>query len=187
MKVIQQISTMASNRGVDKLHSQMKDLSRSGMGLPITTVALRGYLTICINTMWGVGQLLTTAVLRALLSRKDEWSYRTPFSLQWIWSVPLIIVIALAPESPRWLVRKDRYNEARKSLRRLAFAPSDAELDNAIAMLRHSDDIEKELVTGTSYLDCFKGINLRKSEIACRMGHSSSIRSFAHGVFGLLL
>lgn len=138
--------------------------------------------------MWGAWQLLATAVLRALLSRKDEWSYRTPFSLQWIWPAPLIIGIAFVPESPWWLVRKDRYNEARKSLRRLAFAPSDAELDNAIAMLRHSDDIKKELVAGTSYLDCFKGINLRKTEnCMCRMGHSSSIRSFAHGVFGLLL
>ena len=155
----------------------MKDLSRSGMGLPITTVALRGYLTTYINMMWGVGQLLATAVLRALLSRKDEWSYRTPFSLQLIWPVPLIIGIAFVPESPWWLVQEDRYNEASKSLRRLALAPSDAELDNAIAMLRHSDDIEKELVDGTSYLDCFNGINLRKSEIAC----------FAHGVFCLLL
>ncbi|KUL89273.1 hypothetical protein ZTR_03737 [Talaromyces verruculosus] len=132
----------------------MKVLSHSGMGLPITTIALRGYLTTCINMMWGVGQLLATAVLRALLS-----------------------CIAFAPESPWRLVQEDRYNEARKSLRRLDFAPSDAELDNAIAMLRHGDDIDKELVAGTSYLDCFKGINLRKSEIAC----------FAHGVFGLLL
>lgn len=52
-------------------------------------------------------------------------------------------------------------------MRRLASAPSDAELDNTIAMLRHSDEIEKELVAGTSYLDCFKGSNLRRTEIAC--------------------
>jgi SP family general alpha glucoside:H+ symporter-like MFS transporter len=133
----------------------------------VCPVALRGYLTTYVNMMWGVGQLLATGVLRALLSRKDEWSYKIPFALQWIWPVPLIIGIAFAPESPWWLVRKERYDEARRSLRRLTSAPSDAELDNTIAMLRHSDEIEKELVAGTSYLDCFKGINLRRTEIAC--------------------
>ncbi|RAO72411.1 uncharacterized protein BHQ10_008423 [Talaromyces amestolkiae] len=133
----------------------------------VCPVALRGYLTTYVNMMWGVGQLLATGVLRALLSRKDEWSYRIPFALQWIWPVPLIVGIAFAPESPWWLVRKERYEEARKSLRRLTSAPSDSELDNTIAMLRHSDEIEKELVAGTSYLDCFRGINLRRTEIAC--------------------
>lgn len=133
----------------------------------VCPVALRGYLTTYVNMMWGVGQLLASGVLRALLSRSDEWSYRIPFALQWIWPVPLIVGITFAPESPWWLVRKERYDEARNSLRRLTSAPSDAELDNTIAMLRHSDEIEKELVAGTSYVDCFKGINLRRTEIAC--------------------
>jgi SP family general alpha glucoside:H+ symporter-like MFS transporter len=64
-------------------------------------------------------------------------------------------------------VRKERFEDARKSLRRLTFAPSDSEIDNTIAMLRHSDAIEKELSAGTSYIDCFKGTNLRRTEIAC--------------------
>lgn len=133
----------------------------------VCPVALRGYLTTYVNMMWGVGQLLATGVLRALLSRTDEWSYRIPFALQWIWPVPLIVGIAFAPESPWWLVRKERFEEARNSLRRLTSAPSDTELNNTIAMLRHSDAIEKELSEGTSYVDCFKGTNLRRTEIAC--------------------
>jgi SP family general alpha glucoside:H+ symporter-like MFS transporter len=133
----------------------------------VCPVALRGYLTTYVNMMWGVGQLLATGVLRALLSRTDEWSYRIPFALQWIWPVPLIVGIAFAPESPWWLVRKERFEEARKSLRRLTSAASDNELDNTISMLRHSDAIEKELSAGTSYVDCFKGTNLRRTEIAC--------------------
>jgi len=31
----------------------------------------------------------------------------------------------------------------------------------------HTDELEKELSSGTSYLDCFKGIDLRRTEIAC--------------------
>jgi SP family general alpha glucoside:H+ symporter-like MFS transporter len=42
-----------------------------------------------------------------MLNRTDEWSYRIPFALQWIWPIPLMIGIAFAPESPWWLVRKN--------------------------------------------------------------------------------
>ena len=133
----------------------------------VCPVALRCYLTTYVNMMWGVGQLLATGVLRSLLSRSGQWSYRIPFALQWMWPVPLIVGIAFSPESPWWLVRKGRIDDARKSLRRLTSSPTDAELDNTIAMLQHSDEIEKELSAGTSYWDCFKGINLRRTEISC--------------------
>lgn len=31
----------------------------------------------------------------------------------------------------------------------------------------HTTELEKEMETGSSYLDCFKGTNLRRTEIAC--------------------
>jgi SP family general alpha glucoside:H+ symporter-like MFS transporter len=31
----------------------------------------------------------------------------------------------------------------------------------------HTNEIEKEIRSGTSFFDCFKGINLRRTEIAC--------------------
>lgn len=69
----------------------------------VCPVALRAYLTTYVNMMWGLGQLISVGVLRAMLSRKDEWSYRIPFALQWMWPVPLIVGICFAPESPWWL------------------------------------------------------------------------------------
>jgi SP family general alpha glucoside:H+ symporter-like MFS transporter len=66
----------------------------------VCPVALRGYLTTYVNLCWGIGQLIATGVLRALLQRTDQWAYRIPFALQWMWPVPLIIGIAFAPESP---------------------------------------------------------------------------------------
>jgi MFS transporter, SP family, general alpha glucoside:H+ symporter len=36
-----------------------------------------------------------------------------------------------------------------------------------IAMMIHTDELEKELSAGTHYLDCFRGIDLRRTEIAC--------------------
>jgi SP family general alpha glucoside:H+ symporter-like MFS transporter len=34
-------------------------------------------------------------------------------------------------------------------------------------MMEHTTKLEKEMTTGASYLDCFRGINLRRTEIVC--------------------
>ena len=114
-----------------------------------------------------MGQLLASGILRALLSRTDQWSYRIPFALQWMWPVPLVVGIAFAPESPWWLVRRNRPSDARSSLRRLNSTIPDSEIDATISMMRHTNELEKELSTSTSYLECFRGTNLRRTEIAC--------------------
>ncbi|KAK4898694.1 hypothetical protein LTR27_003866 [Elasticomyces elasticus] len=69
----------------------------------VCPVALRGYLTTYVNMMWGLGQLIASGVIRSMLKRTDEWVYRIPFALQWMWPLPLIVGIAFAPESP-WQV-----------------------------------------------------------------------------------
>jgi SP family general alpha glucoside:H+ symporter-like MFS transporter len=73
-----------------------------------------------------------------------------------------------APESPWWLVRHDRLEDARKSLLTLTsrkhttFNP-----DDVIAMIQHTDEYEKRVSAGTGYLDCFRGVDRRRTEIAC--------------------
>lgn len=34
-------------------------------------------------------------------------------------------------------------------------------------MMIHTNELEKEFTAGTGYLDCFKGVDLRRTEIAC--------------------
>lgn len=36
-----------------------------------------------------------------------------------------------------------------------------------VAMMIHTNNIEKKIAEGTSYLDCFRGVDLRRTEIAC--------------------
>ncbi|KAK5138073.1 hypothetical protein LTR08_005871 [Meristemomyces frigidus] len=133
----------------------------------VCPVALRAYLTTYVNMNWGLGQLIASGVLRSFLKRTDQWSYRIPFALQWMWPIPLIVGIVFAPESPWWLVRRGRSEEARGSLRRLDGTTSDTKLDETISMMRHTDEIEQELSAGTSFVDCFRGTNLRRTEITC--------------------
>ncbi|CAD0043994.1 unnamed protein product [Aureobasidium pullulans] len=135
----------------------------------VCPVALRGYLTTYVNFCWGMGQAIGIGVVKSLLHRNDQWAYRIPYALQWMWPVPLIIGITFAPESPWWLVRKGRVEDAKKALLRLTSLnrETDFDADETIDMMVHTTKLEEKITTGSSYLDCFKGTDLRRTEIVC--------------------
>lgn len=104
-----------------------------------------------------------------MIDRDDEWSFRIPYALQWMWPVPLILGIFFAPESPWWLVRKGKLDEAKKSLLRLTTKhdETDFDADETVAMMVHTAALEERITAGVSYWDCFRGVDLRRTEIVC--------------------
>jgi SP family general alpha glucoside:H+ symporter-like MFS transporter len=72
-----------------------------------------------------------------------------------------------APESPWWLVRQGRHEDAEKTVRRLTnpdlFSEEDAK--NSVANMIHTTAMERQIQAGTSYLQCFTGIDRRRTEI----------------------
>ncbi|RMZ80418.1 hypothetical protein DV737_g3041, partial [Chaetothyriales sp. CBS 132003] len=155
----------------------------------VMPVVLRSYLTSNVNMAWLIGQVTGVGVIRALVHNNSEWSYRIPFGLQWALAVPILVAVAFAPESPWWLVRHEKPELAKKMLMRLTTSKhhrsEDASGDNdkdafdpdeTIAMMQHTNEVEKYLNKGgTSYLDCFKGTDLRRTEIACMVWMSQSL------------
>ncbi|KAJ5962237.1 hypothetical protein N7501_007178 [Penicillium viridicatum] len=134
----------------------------------VMPVALRAYILSSINICWLIGQLCAVGVVRSQAGNETEWAYRMPLALQWVLAVPIIIGIYFAPESPGWLIRKERPEEARRTLLRLTTAHDAFNVDEVVAMMTHTNETEKHLGNGQiTYLDCFKGINLRRTEIAC--------------------
>lgn len=131
--------------------------------------SLRTYLTSWTNMCFILGQLVSAGVLKGLSTRTDEWGYRIPFALQWVWPCFLIPLVYFSPESPWHLVRMGKHQEAEASLRRLQSSShaSAVNPENTLATIVYTDNLEKELSVGTSYLDCFKGTELRRTEIAC--------------------
>ncbi|KAL8281537.1 hypothetical protein RQP46_006221 [Phenoliferia psychrophenolica] len=112
-------------------------------------------------------QLLCSGVLKAISSYdvNNQWGYRLPFALQWMWPVPIFIGVIFAPESPWFLVRQGRMADAETSLRRLGNKHAMVSVDESLAAIVQTEKLEKEMKTGTSYVDCFRGVNLRRTEI----------------------
>ncbi|KAL2821541.1 general substrate transporter [Aspergillus granulosus] len=137
----------------------------------VCPVALRGYLTTYVNFCWGLGHTVALGVIRGMLHRHDEWAYRIPYALQWMWPVPLLVAIAFAPDSPWWLVRKGRLEEAKKALLRLTREDQRArtgfDADETVSMMVHTNALENSITQGATYLDCFKGTDRRRTEIVC--------------------
>jgi SP family general alpha glucoside:H+ symporter-like MFS transporter len=126
-------------------------------------------VTTYVNFCWGLGQVIGIGVIRSMLDRDDQWSYRIPYALQWMWPVPLIIGVFLAPESPWWLVRKGRLEEAKKSLLRLTSLNRETDFDaeETVAMMVHTTALEEKITKGATYIDCFKGVDFRRTEVVC--------------------
>ncbi|KAK7421443.1 hypothetical protein QQX98_002141 [Neonectria punicea] len=132
----------------------------------VAPVVLRPYLTTFINMCWVIGQFFAAAVNKGSVGRDDEWAYRIPFGVQWVWPVPILAGLVFAPESPWWYVRKNNRAAAKKSLLRLTSRNQpNFNADETIAMIEHTNEMEKQLKEGTSYRDCFKGVDLRRTEI----------------------
>ncbi|KAK0947533.1 hypothetical protein LTR29_001141 [Friedmanniomyces endolithicus] len=117
---------------------------------------------------WGVYQTVTT-VYAAEVMPVNLRGYLTsiPFAVQWIWPIPLILVCIFCPESPTWLVEHGRNEEAEKAVARLQ---SNTGVDipaphETVALLAQTNAFEKELTAGVGYMECFKGTNLRRTEI----------------------
>jgi MFS transporter, SP family, general alpha glucoside:H+ symporter len=89
--------------------------------------------------------------------------------MQWIWPIPIAVGVFLAPESPWWLTRKGLHEDAKKALRTLQSKKiaEDTDIDATVAMMVYTYEYEMSANIGSSYSDCFKGIDLRRTEITC--------------------
>jgi MFS family permease len=102
-----------------------------------------------------LGEFIGALIIQSRVMILNEESYRLPIAAQWAFSViPLVAVLTL-PESPVWLMRQDKWEQAQKACSRLEGG------DGSSWFSRLKLDLEEERnETGqreeTSYLDCFR-------------------------------
>ncbi|TDZ75184.1 Maltose permease MAL31 [Colletotrichum trifolii] len=130
----------------------------------VCPTALRGHLTSYVNLCFVAGQLLANGVTAGTSKLENHWAYSLPFALQWFWILVILPGLLFVPESPWWLVRKERMEDAELSLRRLA--SDNVDIAASLSFIAETDRLEQELEAGSTYRDCIKGVNLRRTEIS---------------------
>jgi len=114
----------------------------------------RGLFLAVFQFSTSMGTLIGTIVDWATAPRPDKSAYLIPLGL--IYAVPLIlsIVMIFIPESPRWLINKDRHEAGVKSLAWLR--PDGADVQLEADDIRAAIERERELGSSVGVLDMFK-------------------------------
>jgi SP family general alpha glucoside:H+ symporter-like MFS transporter len=115
-----------------------------------------------------MGQFIASGTMLGVLTLPGEWPYRLPFSLQLIWPLILIPLYYFCPESPWWYVRKGRLEDAAKSVMRLSATSLHVDASAAVAAMVRTNTLEVEQAKGNQprWIDCFRGTDLRRTEIS---------------------
>lgn len=129
----------------------------------IAPLSLRAILSSYANLCAVIGQFIGSGIMYACQKRSDQWAYRIPFAVQWWWIIIFLIGIWFAPESPYWLVRRGQIEEAERVLVSISRDPSLAK--ERVLMIKETNEFEKEISSSSSIFDCFKGANIRRTEI----------------------
>jgi len=116
--------------------------------------------------MWiVVGQFLANCIVYAAGLRTDSYAYRIPYAVQW--SVPVVMLCAIffIPESPWYLVRVKKLDQARNSLDRL-FKFSGEDTEQQLLRIQEVIELESHNKSTAKWIDLFRGNNLRRTMIA---------------------
>jgi sugar porter (SP) family MFS transporter len=115
----------------------------------------RGPLTTVYNCLWNLGSLIVSVVGWGTASINGEWSWRSITFIQAVPSMIQICGIWFIPESPRFLVNKDKSEEA---LQVLAKHHGGGDINNATVQFQYreiKETIQADRLAGkaTSYMD----------------------------------
>ncbi|KAF2798373.1 high affinity glucose transporter RGT2 [Melanomma pulvis-pyrius CBS 109.77] len=118
---------------------------------------IRGTIVGAYQLAITIGLFLAAIVNNSTKGRDDSGSYRIPIAVQFLWSLILVTGLIFLPETPRYLIKMDRYDKAAKALGQLRRLPVDHP-----AIIEELNEVQAnhlyEMSLGkSSYADCFKG------------------------------
>lgn len=132
----------------------------------ISPSSMRPVVSSLNNIAFIIGQFVAAGVQAGCQnSRTDKWAYKIPFAVQWGWSLIIFSGIYWCPESPWWLVKKGKFDEAKKSMRSLGWKVSEDQLDKRVQIMYDTGKLEEEIESSASYMACFSKKALHRTEV----------------------
>ncbi|KIY62582.1 general substrate transporter [Cylindrobasidium torrendii FP15055 ss-10] len=124
---------------------------------------IRGALTATYQLFITLGILIAYCVSIGSRELDGASSWRTVVGIGFAWPAILAIGILFMPESPRWLAKRGRFDEMRRSLARTRGIPkgqehSDPIVNREVEEIKSNVEFEKNVQAG--WLACFKVKNM---------------------------
>lgn len=142
----------------------------------IRGIALAVY-TVCLS----VGYLIAASVASARVTIIDQSSYKVLFASEWSWPVVMVIGAFLIPESPYFLVRKDKLDKAGKAVSRLHRHWNSIQVQAYAQTIKDATQHEIGVQSiESSFRDCFRGTNWRRTRIVL---YSNGLSQLVGAVF----
>lgn len=108
-----------------------------------------------------------TGIANAILSYTKIIGFRIGYMTQWTWPPVLFIAMWFAPDAPWWLVRKNRIAEAENAVKKLTHPSMHDQAPGIVQSMVRTYQLEVDVSAGARWIDCFKGPDRRRTEIAC--------------------
>ncbi|KAL6415846.1 MFS sugar transporter [Ilyonectria robusta] len=105
---------------------------------------------------------LALGVVRAFVPNITVSAFRTVFALQWAVGGLATLLFLLVPESPNFLVQKQRFAAAKKALSKIYGPETAGDRMALLVKTIQEEQVNSEIQSG-SYLDCFKGTDLKRT------------------------
>lgn len=124
----------------------------------------RAVLVTLSGASYHSGAFIASWVTYATLKIPSDWSWRLPSLLQCTFSIIISIAIFFTPESPRWLISKDRSEEALNIIAKYHSANGDR--DDKLVQLEYNEIVAaikmEQEAKRTGWLDLVKTPGNRK-------------------------
>jgi len=118
----------------------------------------RAPLTSCYNSLWYSGSIIAAWTTFGTFFIKNSWSWRIPSAVQALPSVLQVFLIWFVPESPRWLIKQGRDEEARRILG--YYHANGNEQDPLVEFefteIKEALDLDRAVVSKVGYRSLFK-------------------------------
>ncbi|KAH8820762.1 general substrate transporter [Xylogone sp. PMI_703] len=139
---------------------------------------LRGFFLICFNSFIVLGQFMITLVTRKTIDIHNEWQYKVPILIMFLYPIIVLAGFYWYPESPYFLFSRGKKEEGRKALLRL-YGSGDSEIVDKLAIgIQHSIQSSEVLAKageGGRFIDVFRGSNWKRASAGILVGAGQQI------------
>lgn len=99
-----------------------------------------------------ISQIIAAGINRGMINSSSDFAYKFPIGFQLIFPALVLAGFYWVPESPRWLIRKGKQEQAARNLRLIHRDDRDFDPTDVVAALQRDLDRERDLAAESSWL-----------------------------------